>query len=358
MRTSGGSELTFMHGFAILSMHEQSSSDPVDDAPAETRSAGFGALSAGSAGASRQTEGAARLLAGGGALVALVSTALPWLRVGAAGSVKLYTGLEVPALAAAVILFSLLCLGGVFVAWLRSSRDARDVALLGAVGVVCVAGVLLVVVECASAIIPNGLLPALVRRYALDLRAGPGLWLALAGGALAAAALSGRLPAATPELSGRVEHGLLRRPVLALLALVALAAGFGVLRYSPWITATAVGDHYGVGGWALPWVGPLSLLAMLGLIAAAAAALAGRETTAALVAAGAGWVITLVAALTIITASTLADVRFADFAPARLRGDVPHLGPSGGATFAFALGLAAVAVAATLLATRTAGEES
>jgi hypothetical protein len=289
------------------------------------------------------------LLAVAGLVTVIISVELPWLRVGAAGSVHLYTGTSLTVIAVAMIALPAAALVALGLCVVRRSRDAQDVATLAAGATAVLAGVLLLFVECASAVIPNGLLPATIRRYTLDLRAGPGLWLALAGSALALAALSGRLVGGFGHpLAGRgLRVSALRLATLAGLG--ALAVGFGLLRYGEWVHATAAGQSYGIGGWGLPWVGPLSLVAMLGLIAAIAVALTGREGAAGVLAATSGWLITLAAALAIIAADTLGSVGFAAFAPASIRGYTPHLGVGTGAMVSFGIGVAAALIGDVML---------
>lgn len=287
-------------------------------------------------------------MAGGGLLLAAVSVALPWLRAGAGGSVHLYAGTSLTVIAVAMIALPVAGLGAVGVCAARRSRDAKDVATLAAGAIAAIAGVLLLLVETASAVIPNGLLPATLRRYTLDLRAGPGLWLALAGGAFALAALSGRLELGV-GLPGLSRRGRLTSQITLLATLTALAVGFGFLRYGSWVQASALGQSYGIGGWGLPWVGPLSLVAMLGLIAAAAMALTGHESSAGLFAAISGWLITFAAALAIVAADALGSLRVTAFAPASLRGYAPHLATAAGAVMSFGLGIAAAIVGGVML---------
>jgi hypothetical protein len=280
-------------------------------------------------------------VAAGALIAAGVGVWLPWLRVGAGGTVHLYTGTALPVIAEVMVGLPVAAVVATGVCVARRSRDAQDMATLATGAAAFLAGLLLLFVECASAVIPNGLLPATIRRYTLDLRAGPGLWIALAAAAIATAALSGRL-------RGGLGHPLAGRGVrlpgqrlVTLAGLGGLVVAFGFIRYGDWVQATAVGQRYGIGGWGLPWVGPLSLVAMLGLIAATAIALTGRDRPAGVLAATSGWLITLAAALAIIAADALGSVRFVTFAPASIRGYAPHLGAASGATIGFGIGIGA-----------------
>ncbi len=299
---------------------------------------------------------ATRTVVGGlGLALAAFSVLLPWLRVGMVGSVRLYNGTSLPVLSVVMIALPVLSMIAVAVGVSRRSATAEDLAMLGASLGLAIAGGLLGLVECASAIIPNGLLPATVRRYSLDLRAGPGLWLALIGSLVAVAALGGHLapgkwlPRVSRETIGRGEFRLSVGYAWPPVALGLLAVAFGFLRYGSWVIATADDQSYGIGGWSLPVIGPLSLCAMLGLIVAAIASLTAQDDWVALLAGSAGCVIMLTAAITVLIADTVARVRVADFAPAQLQAINPHLGPGGAASASYLVGLATGAVAIALM---------
>ena len=122
------------------------------------------------------------------------SLVLPWLRVGLISPrCRLYEGKSLVILAIAVCALSSIAAGGAVVAAWTHRPTARRVAVLTASLLAGILGLALVLAEVAGALIPNGFLPATIRRYTLSVHAGPGLWLAFGGAILATLVLVGWL---------------------------------------------------------------------------------------------------------------------------------------------------------------------
>lgn len=126
-----------------------------------------------------------------------------------------------------------------------------------------------------------------------------------------------------------------------------------VLRYEPWVHTTIVGSDGSLDGWSLPWLGPLSLIAT-GLVAVGVVVtFVHRGPAGPLLAALAGWLVTVCAAIVLIAASAVGRSGAAHLDVSAVTGvpldDVEagfSVGSAVGGTFAAGL---AVATAAALV---------
>jgi hypothetical protein len=278
-----------------------------------------------------------------------LATLLPWVQAGIGEDPRAYTGIDLLALAVPVVAVAAGVLVATLVEGALRGRDRMSAALTLSLGAAAATGLLIAMLELASALIPDDFLPATVRRLAVDLSAGIGLWVAFIVFLVAAVAAAGERG---PVRVGANIRGLGRRPgraAAALALLVAAIALFGWVRYEPWVDASAAGQHVSLAGSTTPWVAPLSLLALWLLIAGLAAALLRQGQLGALVAAAAGWLVTFLAALTIITAETFGRLRTDDLAIGHLRGVDPSFGAAPAAWTAFGTGVAAAAAGAILV---------
>jgi hypothetical protein len=173
-----------------------------------------------------------------------------------------------------------------------------------------VAAVLLVTVEFLSGLIPVNLIPSTLRRTSPVLDAGIGLWLALAAAvASIGAVLISTLTWIDRRAWMRSEN---RGKLVATALLVGMSALVAWLRYEPWLASSILGHAFDLPGRAEPWIGPGSLLPLLLLGVSVLLALFLRTVAAGLVAAASGWLITFLAAMTVITADVLAEIRIGD----------------------------------------------
>ncbi|HEX8645523.1 MAG TPA: hypothetical protein VF715_01400 [Thermoleophilaceae bacterium] len=280
------------------------------------------------------------------------SLTLPWLRTGLAGDVRVYGGSSLGAFPAFVIVGS--AAAAAMAIWEGCVRGSRRLSLTLAASCAMAAAtaMLIVSIETTAAIVPTDMLPKTVRRLGVDVSAAHGLWIAFAGSSVCAVAAMG-LP------WERLVDGLRRqsafsrsrsRVVLALVLLVVATGALGWLRYESWLNASAGGHPMDVEGWAMPWIGPASLVALWLLVASIAAAMLARLELAALVAAGAGWLVTFVAALAILINSTLGRLRLDDLELGGVVRADAHFEVAPATWMAFASGVIAACAGGLLIA--------
>ena len=278
----------------------------------------------------------------------LLCEALPWVVTGAGNAAGTYSGFDVWPLAvaelSAVAVTALLATA----ALVRDRRQLTEAAAVAAVVAVVFTGAAIVALETAAAMIPNSALPATARRSSLDLGAGIGLWVACGAGLVAVLALADRRIGPL-ELRSWFSTGN-RQGMPALAALLTLTVLFGWVRYETWFDASAAGGHLGLAGWASPWIGPLSLIAVWLLIAALGLGLGSRTQAAGLFAAAGGWLASFAAALAIIAADTIGNL--ADLADGAFGAGKPDFGATIAVWSAFLVGLAAAAVGGWLVTLR------
>lgn len=268
-----------------------------------------------------------------GAALLAASLTLPWLDGAILDATEVPRGWSAPVVALPVLAAAAAVVFGALVEGWVLRRRVLAIALC--VGGVCagVAGASILVVELTTGLVPRSLLPATARRLTLSLSADAGLWMAFAGSLVivAGAGIRGR-PLRAVSLVGTA-------------LLVVATVSFGWLRYTPWFEASVTGRELTLQGWATPWVGPLSLLTVLLLVAALAVTLTTAVRFGALLAGAAGWLGTVAAAVAVLAATSLAKVPVDP-----LLGDAsPRFTAAAGAWGAFVAGLAAAAAAAIML---------
>lgn len=286
--------------------------------------------------------------------LAVAAGIAPWVRLSLPTGVEIVSGLEAPYLwlpvALPAVILVLLGLAG-----LRAfTPERRHMGLVAGAIVTVVAGGQIAMIESVAGVLPTEALPRSISRANAGIQAGAGLWLAASCGLMAVVAMaSARV---VRDIGRAVQRALRDRRPAALLAVLWLVASLpliGVLRYQPWLTVSAAGEQYSLEPWALPWVGPLSLVPMWGLGLALVLLVLGRTELGALVAAFSGWVLTFAAGVCILASNTLGDLGVQDLAPAALEGLGLEVVVGWPVWAAFALGLSVAGAAAHALSIRT-----
>ena len=284
----------------------------------------------------------------------VVGCTQPWLRARIGTHSASYAPAQAPALLVAplIAIAAVVVVAGADHALGRNRRISA--ALIPSLAVAVMSAIMLLILETAATWIPQWLLPATVRRATVALGAGPGLWLMFAGGVLAVVSAAGwRMQVTTARLrSLQLTSGGQRLAVLGACLLLVACAGYGWLRYRPWARAALLTDSIQAPGWAIPWLGPLSLLAVWSLVAATVLALGLRLAPATIAAASAGAIATVPPAVVIITAGTVARLRLPDLGGADLTGVDVSVHATAAAWGALCSGLVAGAAAGCLAAAR------
>lgn len=245
----------------------------------------------------------------GGALM-LAGLSMPWLSAGVGGKAPTYQGLDLAVISVPTVLFSAGAIGFAC-AWWHLEDDRFSTCAGVAAGVMFgFAAAMLLAVEGTSALIPASLLPATLRRSSAMLSVGPGVWSALVGSVVVLAAMIGVRIKRFDLGSWATPRG--RQKLVGMLLLLALIASLGWLRYQPWIESSVVGQGLDLPGQAAPWVGPISLLALWLLVGALMLVSLSCVQIAGLVAAGAGWLISFLAAVVMVASESLAELRLDD----------------------------------------------
>jgi MFS family permease len=294
----------------------------------------------------------------GAALITAASLLLPWARAGLSGTPVVYRGTSLPGLMVPVLAGATITLVAALAARFGRRPEALSIAALSAGVTAAAAAVLIVALETAATLIPSGLVPTTMRRLTVGVSAEVGLWVALAAALVATAAASGmHVPAALSvvhDQPGSQRSKTLRLPLVGsravgLLGVVLAIVATVWLRYEYWINASASQEHIGLAGWAIPWVGPLTLFATLILVAGLSTVLLGRSQAGALLVAAAGWLVSFLAALVILISEAFAELRINDLAPKQFRQYGPTFQPGWAAWAAFLAGLVAAAAAAAII---------
>lgn len=280
-----------------------------------------------------------------------------WLSVRTGDETSRFAGLEVPVLRVVLLAAVGMVLLGVLIEGVLLQRWPLSVSAVGGAFVLVIAVVMLLLEEIAAGLIPTSLLPTSVRRLTVDVYGGTGIWL----GALASVALvmgsradGGGVGIARTFLGTVV---LLPGRLLAMLGAAGAAVGIAAWsRYQPWVSGSAATQHVEVPGWSLPFVGPASLVSILALGGAALVLVVRRNLPAALVLAAAGWACSFLAAIALVTASTLARVEVDRFLPEAVANQGPSVGPRWGAWVMFAMGCAVAACGTGIVAWLERGE--
>ena len=231
------------------------------------------------------------------AIATMASIALPWISAGVGGDSIDYSGLQLPP-AGIPVLIAALATAVLAVASIRSSSALAPLAVVvSGIGAAIAAAVILLA-EVATFVMPFSLLPSAIGNSTLAVGAGYGIWLALIGSATAAIAMHGRLSSSIGRRARFSREEWRRAP--AFLGLVTLTALIAWLRYQTWIDASLVERHLPLPAWAAPWIGPFSLISVLMLVCAMGLVAFSSTRLAGLVAAVAGWLISLLAALAVL----------------------------------------------------------
>lgn len=279
-------------------------------------------------------------------LVALLAGSLTavWLSVRTGESTARFAGLEVPVLRYVLVALVTFALLGVLIEGVLLDRWPLSVPAISGSVVLVLAALILVLEEVAASLIPTFFLPTSARRLTVDVYGGLGIWIA----AFASLAL---------VVTSRIEGGAFgvvrnawtdaqRLPLRWLAAFILAGVSVGVAawsRYQPWATGSTGTEQVEVPGWSLPFVGPASLVAVLGMGAAAAVLTVHRNLVAALVLAASGWALSFVAAVALLAASTLARVEVGQYLPSAVEQYGPSVQVRWGAWLMFVTGCAAAA---------------
>jgi hypothetical protein len=289
-----------------------------------------------------------------GALLLAATAVLPWVSAGVSGDPRTWTGTSLPVVGLGVVGLAVAIVVGAFVDRATWAGARSSAALAAACVGVAACALFIVLIELASSLVPDALLPEAVRRLGLTVEPGPGPWLALTVLAtLATTLVAGRRRRAgvrrglSSALAGR---GI---AAIAFLGLAAATAALAWLRYVPWTNASVAHRTLDVQGWATPWVGPVSLFAVWLMVAALVIVMLVDATVGALVAAGAAWLAAFNAALVIVFADALGSVHVDRVLPRSIRGAGPELSAASSAWGVYAAGLAAAAASALLIASRS-----
>lgn len=185
--------------------------------------------------------------------------------------------------------------------------------------VVVVALLSATVIEFIGPLLPVDLLPDSVRRAAFEVGSGEGLWAAVIIGCIGTVSTSGRLREALVPSVSFVSRGTFDPVALTLLGLLmACIVVFAVSRYMTWVTVSLRGEEHGVPGWALPFIGPLSLVGLLVSVAGLFLTLLRRAIWGVTLTATAALVVTLMASIFMLVSQELSDSGLVDGLARRL----------------------------------------
>jgi hypothetical protein len=242
-----------------------------------------------------------------GCAIILAGLFTPWLSAGVGSQSPTYRGFDLIEIVLPVVILSVSAIGLASAWWYLEAEKFSTYAGL-VVGVMFgFAAVMLIIVEGTNALLPVSMLPVTLRRSSSIVSAGPGVWLALIGSVTALAATTG---AGVQRIDlGSWTTSRDRGKLAGTLLLLALAVAFGWLRYQSWIESSALGYALDLHGQAAPWIGPASLWALCLLAAAILLVALSYVQVAGLLAACAGWLISFLAALVMIAAESLAQLR-------------------------------------------------
>ena len=261
-------------------------------------------------------------------LVAILaaSTNAVWLSVRTGSKTVRYSGLDIPVIHLALVLLIVIIMAGALVEGMVLQRWPLSIPAIAGSIFAILAVMLLILEEVAASLIPTSFLPESARRLSVNVYGGSGIWI-------------GCVAAPATVLASRFEGGCLgliwvgwlearRLPLKWIAALV--ASGLLVclalwVRYLPWATASAGTYDTVVPGWALPGIGPVSMVAVLVLAAAFAVLLVRQLLGAALVLAFVGWLLSFLAAIALVSVSSLASVHLDRYFPVPMRHYSPRV---------------------------------
>jgi len=174
-----------------------------------------------------------------------------------------FQGIDLPLIGYVSIFISLVIIVIGLLAALEKIQLAPGWSIPGAL-VAFFGTVFLIICESASRLIPSFIVPKTIRRFTVDVGAGVGVWLCVPVATIAAVSLSGRLPELT-QRSFEAWNGLVINPIrTAIYCCFVLATGLLVgSRYMPWLNIQTLNNESGIPGWAVPFVGPSTLFALM-----------------------------------------------------------------------------------------------
>jgi hypothetical protein len=165
------------------------------------------------------------------------------------------------------------------------------------------------------------LLPTSLRRLSFGVSPLVGIWVAFLGAGLVLISSTGAASAFTDRLSDMVSGVLRRSP--SSLGLLCLLIGIPLLefgRYGAWINLESQNDKWSMPGFAIPWVGVITLVALFAVVVVAVVCFIRPHLLGGLVLVLIGWILTITPALLLIISSGTPKIT----APAWLRHDLVH----------------------------------
>jgi hypothetical protein len=203
----------------------------------------------------------------------------------------------------------------------RVLHRSSTVALSGFVLIGCSIVLAIISIEGVGRMIPRSLLPTTLRRFVVGLGVYPAPWFALAAVALEAMACCGQLSSTIARLERRVDESdrsfLLRGAVILVNLIGIVLIGFG--RTVPLAVVTWPGGDVSVDPWALPYLGPGSLILLIVMVLSLTAVITGWKTTAfSTLGAACAWIVAAVSALLVATSGLIARTGMIKWAARRL----------------------------------------
>lgn len=262
-----------------------------------------------------------------------------WLSVRTGQETTRFAGVDLPILGVALQLAVAFVVLGLLLEGLAFKRWPLSAPAVGGVFVLVVTVSLLLLEEMAASLIPTSFLPTSVRRLAIDVYGGVGAWVAALASLLLVVGC--RTDGGGAGLARSVWNLLRHLPGKLLVMVGAAGTAVGIAawsRYQPWASGAAAGERIDVPGWSLPVIGPTSLVAVLVLGASTVGLLVRRNLLTALLLVLAGWACSFLAAVGLLTASSLARVEVDQLLPDAVAGYGPSVDPRWGAWVMFAMG--------------------
>ena len=236
----------------------------------------------------------------------LASTQLTWASVDLGDRRVADSLADAPVAFVVVALASAVMAGGAVAALFGYPAGLRMTAFAGLTTALAVAG-LIVASESLALALSDNVVISLARRFVLGVGTGLGAWAALTSGLVAGVAAAEPLRSWALAIGAEVrERG--RHAFVGFLLLPMIVFAVAQLRQQAWLEGVAFGRTLTVNGAALPWIAPVTVCAEGLLIVAIALACMRAWELSALMAAGAGWLANVAAALTVVVGKVLADV--------------------------------------------------
>lgn len=192
----------------------------------------------------------------------------------------------------------------------RSTSGLRAVAVACAVVLTVVPILGLAAIELIAIWMSPDRLPTTFRRLALGVKPMPGIWLTGVGGALCLVGATGQ-GAAGGRVLRTLGRDLRDRCPLAWMgvALTGAVALLAAARYMSWVRIDSSLETWEIAGWAMPWIGLVSLVGALAALALGLLAMTRPSIGAGVALSGVGWAITFVAGMTIVAAVSTPTVQ-------------------------------------------------